>query len=123
MKPLHLYIAQPHYLALLLALLTGTASMVSAEPDLLGGDLNLPQSSLGNSLIGDDAINTDTPATAAQITPAEAADLVRRHTGGQVMSVNSLRTDTGVIYGVKVLKSGRMRVVRVDGQSGKILPQ
>lgn len=123
MKPLHLYIAQPHYLALLLALLTGAAPMVNAEPDLLGGDLSLPQSSLGNSLIDDDAINTDPPATAAQITPAEAADLVRRHTGGQVMSVNSLRTDTGVIYGVKVLKSGRMRVVRVDGQSGKILPQ
>lgn len=124
MKPLHLCIAQPHQFVLLVALFTGTASLASAEPDLLGGDLNLPQSSLGNTLIDDSTINTDTPSTSAQITPAQAADLVRRHTGGQIMSVNSLRTETGVIYGVKVLhNSGRMRVMRVDGQTGKILPQ
>lgn len=104
----------------LLAALLFITLPASAEPNLLDGDMGLPAtSSPGNSMIDSNNINTEPPAP--KITPAQAADLVRRSTGGQVMSVNSQHTDSGVIYGVKVLNSGRMKVVRVDGQTGQII--
>jgi uncharacterized membrane protein YkoI len=90
-----------------------------AEPDLLGGDMGLAASAPGHNMIDGGSISTEPPAP--KITPAQAAELVRRSTGGQVMGVNRLRTDTGVVYGVKVLNSGRMRIVRVDGQTGQIM--
>ncbi|HTF97914.1 MAG TPA: PepSY domain-containing protein [Cellvibrio sp.] len=87
--------------------------------DLLDGGMGLPETNSGNNMIDSSAIsNEPAPPT---ITPAQAADLVRRTTGGQVMSVNSQRTESGVVYGVKVLNSGRMRVIRVDGQTGRII--
>lgn len=95
-----------------------------AEPDLLDGDMGLSASSPANSMVDSGRINNDTiPAEPPppQITPAQAAELVRRSTGGQVMSVNSQQTEKGVIYGVKVLNSGRMKIVRVHGQTGQII--
>jgi uncharacterized membrane protein YkoI len=37
------------------------------------------------------------------------------------MSVNTQQDDTRVVYGVKVLNAGRMRVINVDGQTGQLL--
>lgn len=91
-----------------------------AEPDLLGGDIRLPSSAADNSLIDPDTIEPPAPP---RISPAEAADLVRSKVGGQVMSVKTQPGNTGVIYAVKVLNAGRMRVIRVDGQSGHLLNQ
>lgn len=91
------------------------------DSSLGDNSLGLPAaSSPGNSMIDSDSINHAPPPT-PKITPAQAADLVRRSTGGQVMNVNTEQTEAGLIYGVKVLNSGRMRVIRVDSQTGKIL--
>ncbi|WP_039914939.1 PepSY domain-containing protein [Cellvibrio mixtus] len=109
----------PPLASTLLALALMATLPAIAEPDLLDGDMGLQSSSPGNGMIDSGNINSE-PAP-PKITPAQAADLVRRATGGQVMSINSQQTETGVIYGVKVLNSGRMRVVRVDGQTGQIL--
>ena len=105
---------------LLLATLCLIGQLCLAEPDLLGGDMGLPSSAADNSLIDTDTIE---PPVAPRISPAEAADLVRSRVGGQVMSVKTQQGDTGVIYAVKVRNAGRMRVIRVDGQSGHLLNQ
>lgn len=108
----------------LLATLLLGALPAAAEPDLLGGDMGISTSTPTNDMIDsrridNDPIPSDPPPP--QITPAQAAELVRRSTGGQVMSVNSQQTENGVVYGVKVLNSGRMKVVRVHGQTGQII--
>jgi hypothetical protein len=105
---------------LIAIILLGLFSQPSlAEPDLIGGDLGLPSSAASNAFIDQDT------APAQKITPklsaAEAAELVRRKVGGQVMSVNSRTSDTGVVYGVKVLNEGMMRTIHVDGQTGRLL--
>lgn len=111
----------PPLASTLLALVLIAGQPVFAEPDLLSGDMGLPSSSPGNSMIDSGNINNEPQPP--KITPAQAADLVRRATGGQVMSVNSQQTEHGVVYGVKVLNSGRMKIVRVDGQTGQIVNQ
>ena len=87
--------------------------------DLISGDLGLPSSEPDNSLLDPDTIKSVPEAPA--LSPAEAAELVRKKIGGQVMSVNTQHNDDGVIYGVKVLNAGRMRIVNVDGQTGQLL--
>lgn len=87
--------------------------------ELIGGDMGLPSSTPDNSLINPDNVKPSLPAP--QISPAEAAELVRKKVGGQVMSVNTQQRDSGVVYGVKVLNDGRMRVIHVDGQTGRLL--
>ncbi len=53
--------------------------------------------------------------------PKTAANVVRQATGGRVLSVNRVNTNSGPAYKVKVLfKSGRMRVVLVDAASGSV---
>lgn len=84
--------------------------------DLIGGNMGLPSSEADNSLI-----DTDNIAPEPKLSPAEAAELVRNKVGGQVMSVNVRNNDSGIIYGVKVLNAGRMRVINVDGQTGQLL--
>ncbi len=113
----------PTRLPLLLATLLLTCQLGIAQAnDLVGGDMGLPASSKAdNSLIDADTIAH--PAPAPKLSPAEAATLVRNKVGGQVMSVNTQQNDTGVVYGVKVLNAGRMRVINVDGQTGQLLNQ
>lgn len=109
--------------ALVLALSILVSPSIFAEPDLLGGDLGFP-SSKTNDLHEKSLINPDNIKSAPaepKFTPAEAAELVRNKVGGQVMGVNTLHNDQGVIYGVKVLNAGRMRVIKVDGQTGQLL--
>ncbi|WP_049631954.1 PepSY domain-containing protein [Cellvibrio sp. pealriver] len=91
-----------------------------AEPDLIGSDMGISSSASGNNIF--EANEDDTPSPPPpKLSPAEAADLVRRKVGGQVMSVSTQQNDSGVVYGVKVLSAGRMRVIRVDGQNGQLL--
>lgn len=90
---------------------------VAQTNDLISGDMGLPSSEADNSLIDIDTIAPPAP----NLTPAEAAELVRNKVGGQVMSVHTQQHDTGVVYGVKVLNAGRMRVINVDGQTGQLL--
>lgn len=104
--------------ALAVSALLMCAQPGSAEPDLIGGNLGVSSSKAGNNLFDADERQ---PVSAPKISPAEAADLVRRQVGGQVMSVNTQHKDSGVVYGVKVLNAGRMRVIHVDGHSGQLL--
>lgn len=111
--------------ALLLAtlLLTCQLGIAQTKPnnnDLIAGDLGARSSTADNNLVDPDDINPAKPPP-PRVSPAEAAELVRRKVGGQVMSVNTQHYDTGVVYGVKVLNAGRMRVINVDGQTGRLL--
>lgn len=103
---------------MLAAVLLSCQLSIAQTNDLIGGDLGLPSSEADNSLI--DADDIAAPVT-PKVSPAEAAELVRDKVGGQVMSVHTQQNDTGVIYGVKVLNAGRMRVINVDGQTGQLL--
>lgn len=105
--------------ALSLALLVSLTAL--ADPSLLDGDMGMPSSAPNNSLIDSKSISAD--PVQPKLSPAQAAALVRTKVGGQVMSVNSQRSESGVIYGVKVLNDGRMRVINVDGQTGQLLNQ
>lgn len=107
-------------LILLVTLLLVSKLTVAQTTDLIGGDIGLPSSEADNSLIDTDTI-TSRPPVIPNVSPAEAAELVRNKVGGQVMSVHIQQNDTGVVYGVKVLNAGRMRVVNVDGQTGQLL--
>lgn len=108
--------------ASLLSLLLTFSSCSLANPDLLEGDMGLASSTAGTHLIDSESINSDAPPS-PKLSPAQAASLVRAKVGGQVMSVNSQQGESGVIYGVKVLNGGRMRVINVDGQTGQLLNQ
>jgi uncharacterized membrane protein YkoI len=106
---------------ILAASLALASSQALADPSLLEGDMGLASSAPSNSLIDNQSL-PDEPAP-PKFSPAQAAALVRTKVGGQVMSVNSQRGESGVIYGVKVLNGGRMRVINVDGQTGQLLNQ
>lgn len=109
----------PQTLILLATLLLSCQLGIAQTNELIAGDMGLPSSEADNNLIDTDTIPPTAPEPS--ISPAEAAELVRNKVGGQVMSVNTRQDDTGVVYGVKVLNAGRMRVINVDGQTGKLL--
>ena len=56
----------------------------------------------------------------AALGPDDAAALVRARTGGRVLGVRTIRRGDRLYYRVKVLKSGYVRVYRVDARSGAI---
>ena len=58
---------------------------------------------------------------AADIGPDQAAAIVRDRTGGRVLGVRAVERNGRIIYQVKVLKNGHVRVYNVDGSSGNIL--
>jgi hypothetical protein len=58
---------------------------------------------------------------AADIGPDQAAAIVRDLTGGRVLGVRAVQRDGRVVYRVKVLKNGHVRVYNVDGNSGNVL--
>ncbi len=58
---------------------------------------------------------------AADIGPDQAAAIVRDFTGGRVLGVRAVQRDGRVVYRVKVLKNGHVRIYNVDGSSGNIL--
>ena len=58
---------------------------------------------------------------APEIGPDEAAAIVRSRTSGKVLSVRTAQRGSSVVYRVKVLKGGYVRIYRVDARSGSIL--
>lgn len=106
---------------LLASLLLLASIQIFADNSLLDGDMGLPSSTPNNSLIDNRSRAAD--PLPPKFSPAQAATLVRTKVGGQVMSVNSHRSEAGIIYGVKVLNDGRMRVINVDAQTGELLNQ
>lgn len=58
---------------------------------------------------------------AADIGPDQAAAIVRDHTGGRVLGVRAVQRNGRIVYQVKVLKNGHVRIYNVDGSSGNIL--
>jgi uncharacterized membrane protein YkoI len=106
---------------LLASLLLLASVQILADNSLLDGDMGLPSSAQSNSLIDNRSRAAD--PLPPKFSPAQAATLVRTKVGGQVMSVNSHRSESGIIYGVKVLNDGRMRVINVDAQTGELLNQ
>lgn len=54
------------------------------------------------------------------IGPDEAAAIVRARTGGRVLGVRAMRRGDRVVYRVKVLDKGYVRIYRVDGRSGSV---
>lgn len=119
----HLYLPRLIAAALLIGQLglVHTHAQQTNKPsnDLFGNNLKLPSSDADKNLIDPDTVTTPEP----EISPAEAAEVVRKKVGGQVMSVNTQHRETGVVYGVKVLNDGRMRVIHVDGNTGRLLKQ
>jgi uncharacterized membrane protein YkoI len=103
----------------LLAAVVLILCQTSQADELFQGDLGLPDQGQSNSLIAP-PVAEDEPLE-PQLTPADAANLVRQQTGGQVMSVSTKQLQSGTVYGVKILNSGRMRVVLVDGQTGELI--
>lgn len=84
---------------------------------LLDGGIEVASSAAAQNLLENPA-----PAAAAPLlTPAQAAALVRNQLGGQVMSVSSQSVESGVVYGVKLLNGGRMRIIHVDAHTGQLL--
>lgn len=96
-----------------------SSSHLPADDSLLDSDMGFTSSAPSNQLI--DSASTDDETIPPKLSPAQAAALVRTKVGGQVMSVNSLLNESGIIYGVKVLNDGRMRIINVDGQTGQLL--
>lgn len=51
----------------------------------------------------------------------QAAALARQATGGRVLDIQAEKQDGGTVYRIKVLlEDGRVRLVWVDAQSGKV---
>jgi len=93
-----------------------------AEPDFIGGDMGMPTEQESNSLINTSETSTSpSPNYSPAYSPADAADRVRTTVGGQIINVSTQERDSGIIYNVKVLNSGRMKIIRVDGQTGQLL--
>jgi hypothetical protein len=60
--------------------------------------------------------------SAPGIGPGEAAAIVERSSGGQVLSVGAAQRNGRPVYQVKVLlPGGTVRVVRVDAATGRML--
>lgn len=115
MKTFMKHFKHPAFFTLITLLLAMPAAL--AEPDFIGGDMGLPEVQESNSLIDTSESSPPTP----NYSPADAADKVRTTLGGQIMNVSTQHGDSGVIYNVKVLNSGRMKIIHVDGQTGQLL--
>jgi len=89
------------WLGLLLGLLTSFSTLALAQP--------------GQPERGDNQEQ-------AELSAAQAAQLVKQRYGGKIIKVQSQNKPQGKIYRVQLLQdSGRMRNVRVDARSGAIL--
>lgn len=56
------------------------------------------------------------------VTPAEAALIASRETGGRVLAVHLVGAGPGAHYRVRLLLDGQVRIVRVDAHDGRLLP-
>lgn len=105
------FIRTPHALSLVCCLAL-VLSLALTAPDAVaqpGASYQLAQNSTGTE-------------ARAKIKPAQAASIAKKSYGGKVMSIDMQTRDGRVIYRVKLLQeNGRLRSVRVDGRTGKIL--
>ena len=92
-----------------LALVLCTAAALAAAPPVFAnhGGGGKPR----NKLV---QVDTDIGAD-------EAAAIVRSHTRGKVLGVRTKQRGRRVVYRVKVLKDGYVRIYEVDARSGRIL--
>jgi uncharacterized membrane protein YkoI len=90
--------------------------LCAAEPDFL--DSHLASSTADNSQA---LVAPQAPAPAPKLNAAEAAEIVRQTLGGEVINVHTYSNSSGTIYAVKMLKTGRMKTIKVDGQNGRLL--
>ncbi len=104
---------------LALALANGASLALAGDKDIIQGDLEA--GAAANQGQAKQLVDPPTEIPAPRLSPADAANLVREKLGGQVMSVSTRHNPKGTIYGVKILNSGRMRVILVDGQTGQLL--
>lgn len=111
------FVAGRQLAALCVSLVLLTSAGAYAEDTFLEGDITGSSSAKSHSLVEPKSREAQAP----RVSPAQAATLVRTQVGGQVMSVNSRRGDSGIVYRVKVLNDGHMRVIEVDGQTGQLL--
>lgn len=63
-------------------------------------------------------------ASQSKISQDDAAMIAAKHTGGQVLSVDSREKNNSIIHYVKILlQNGNVRNIPVDANSGKILKE
>ena len=58
---------------------------------------------------------------APMVSRDEAAALARQITGGRVLDIQTEARNGRIVYRIKVLWDGSVRVVRIDAQSGNVL--
>ncbi len=56
----------------------------------------------------------------AQISRERAADIARKRYDGRVLDIRPQRDEGRQDYRVKILRKGRVRVLDVDGKTGKV---
>ena len=56
----------------------------------------------------------------AQISRERAADIARKRYNGRVLDVRPQRREGRQDYRVKILREGRVRVLRIDGETGEV---
>ncbi len=62
------------------------------------------------------------PEQRPRISAGQAAAIVQRRFGGQVVDVDTVQSGGRVIYRVRILQDdGRVRTVRVNGETGEIM--
>lgn len=62
------------------------------------------------------------PESRPRISAGQAASIVQRRYGGQVVDVDMRQSGGRVIYRVRILQDdGRIRTVRVNGETGEIM--
>ncbi len=102
-------------------LLSSSGACLADDKDIIQGDLQAGAKQTTSQGEANQLVNPPAEIPPPRLSPADAANLVRDKMGGQVMSVSTKRNPSGTIYGVKILNSGRMRVILVDGQTGQLL--
>jgi uncharacterized membrane protein YkoI len=108
----------------LLSCLLCISSAVLADGLLLPDNIT-PETkdNAASSLVNDQTLTNNESAKKESITPklsaAEAAVLVAKEFSGQIMSVTLLDTNKTPTYGVKILKSGHMKTIYVDANTGR----
>ena len=60
------------------------------------------------------------PDNRAQISRERAADIARKRYDGRVLDIRPQRDKGRKDYRVKILREGRVRVLDVDGKTGKV---
>lgn len=99
-------------LSVVVALAGFTLSAPAAEALSLGPDRVYHQSR-------DNRRRSDNAST-VRVSRDQAADMVRRRTGGKVIGASTQRSGDRVTYRIKVLVDGNVRTYSVDGTSGSI---